>query len=134
MALLLDSLSWICLIGGVIISLIGAFGMLRLPDLFSRMHAAGMIDTLGVSLILFGLMFQGGGFLVTIKLVIILLFIYFTSPSATHALAKAALHGGLKPLVDKHENRSGMPLGKNDSSDNPLMSIGDSKDNEPSKT
>lgn len=103
--LLLDILSWMFLVGGVVISIIGGIGMLRLPDLFSRMHAAGMIDTLGAGLILVGLMLQGGGALVTIKLIAILLFIFFTSPTATHALAKAALHGGVKPLPGRAESK-----------------------------
>lgn len=134
MALLLDSLSWVCLIGGIVVSLIGGLGMLRLPDLFSRMHAAGMIDTLGIGLILIGLMFQGGGFLVTIKLVFILLFIFFTSPAATHALAKAALHGGVKPLVDKPDNGKSPILRQQESGEAPLASMPNSKDKEPSKT
>ena len=138
MDLLLDSLSWICLTGGIVVSLIGALGMLRLPDLFSRMHAAGMIDTLGIGLILIGLMFQGGGFLVTIKLVFILLFIFFTSPTATHALAKAALHGGIKPAVDKPHNGEAPWLEKPDGGEHPLTAVPtdlpDSKDREPSKT
>ena len=133
MDLLLDSLSWICVIGGVAFSLIGGLGMLRLPDLFSRMHAAGMIDTLGIGLILIGLMLQGGGFLVTIKLVFILIFIFFTSPSATHALAKAALHGGVKPLVDKPDNGAGPLLQRQDSDPAPAA-LPDSKDKAPSKT
>ena len=134
MDLLLDGLSWICVIGGIVISLIGALGMLRLPELFSRMHAAGMIDTLGIGLILIGLMFQGGGFLVTIKLVFILVFIFFTSPAATHALAKAALHGGVKPVVDKPGSGHTPLLDDEDSAPSPLASMPDSEDKEPSKT
>ena len=134
MALLLDGLSWICLIGGIVISVIGALGMLRLPDLFSRMHAAGMIDTLGIGLILIGLMFQGGGFLVTIKLVFILLFIFFTSPAATHALAKAALHGRVKPEVDKPGSGHMPLLDEEDSGPNPFAGTPDNREKEPSKT
>ena len=134
MDLLLDGLSWICLIGGIVISVIGALGMLRLPDLFSRMHAAGMIDTLGIGLILIGLMFQGGGFLVTIKLVFILLFIFFTSPAATHALAKAALHGRVKPQVDKAGSGHIPLLDEEDSGPTPLAGTPDNRGKEPSKT
>jgi len=134
MDLLLDSLSWICLMGGVVISLVGALGMLRLPDLFSRMHAAGMIDTLGIGLILVGLMFQGGGFLVTIKLIVILVFIFFTSPTATHALAKAALHGGVKPLLDAQDSGAETLLEKQETGESPLAAVPGSKDREPSKS
>ena len=77
--------------------------MIRLPDAFARMHAAGIIDTLGVGLILVGLIVQAGWSAVTIKLVLILAFIFFTSPTATHALAQAALNSGLKPLLGKKE-------------------------------
>ncbi len=100
METLLDILSWICLLAGVGFAIVAGLGLLRLPDLFSRMHAAGIGDTLAAGLILAGLMLQAGWSLNLIKLVLILIFILFTSPTATHALAKAALHGGLKPLTN----------------------------------
>ncbi|MGF1610192.1 MAG: monovalent cation/H(+) antiporter subunit G [Kiloniellales bacterium] len=110
-AVILDILSWACLLGGAAFSIIGGIGLLRLPDLFTRMHGAGLIDTLGAGLILIGLMLQGGASLVTAKLILILLFIFFTVPTATHALAKAALHSGVKPLVehDGGERKEGGP-------------------------
>ncbi len=89
-------LSWIALLIGSFLGISGAVGILRFPDFYSRMHAAGITDTLCASLILFGLMLQTQWDIVTVKLMIILLFIFLTSPTATHALAKAALHGGLK--------------------------------------
>ena len=97
MEILLDALSWICLIAGSVFILIGAVGVLRLPDMYARMHSAGIIDTLGAMLIILGLMFQGGLSIVTVKLVLIIVFILYTSPVATHALARAALADGLKP-------------------------------------
>ena len=100
MDLIADILSWALLLGGSAISIIGGIGMIRLPDLFTRMHAAGLIDTMGIGLIAIGLMVQSGFTLITVKLVIIVVFVLFTSPTATHALAKAALHGGVKPLLD----------------------------------
>ena len=98
MELALDILSWLCLVTGAVFGIIAGVGMIRLPDLFSRMHAAGIADTLAAGLILAGLMLQSGWSLNLAKLVLILAFILFTSPTATHALAKAALHGGLRPL------------------------------------
>jgi multicomponent Na+:H+ antiporter subunit G len=89
--------SWILLVGGSIFTLIGVIGMLRLPDMFARMHGASLIDTMGVLLILAGLALQSGWTIVTVKLVLIVIFIFYTSPTATHALAQAALWGGLKP-------------------------------------
>ncbi len=80
--------------------MIGGIGILRLPDVFTRMHAAGITDTMGAGLILAGLMAQAGLTLVTVKLVLIVLFLVVTSPTSTHALAKAALTGGLEPRLD----------------------------------
>ena len=100
MELIADILSWPLLIAGTVFAIIGGIGMIRLPDLFSRMHAASIVDTIAIALIAFGLMIQAGPTLVTVKLIIILLFVFMTSPTSTHALAKAALHGALRPLVD----------------------------------
>jgi multicomponent Na+:H+ antiporter subunit G len=95
----IDLLSWICLIGGGAFALIGAIGILRLPDVFTRMHAAGIVDTLGAGLILLGLILQAGFSAPSIKLALIGVFLFFTSPVTTHALARAALHGGTQPLL-----------------------------------
>jgi multicomponent Na+:H+ antiporter subunit G len=96
---LLDALSWVCLAVGVAFALIGALGMLRLPDVFSRMHAAGIIDACAAGLVLLGLAWQAPSWLVAVKLFLIYVFILYTSPTATHALARAALGGGCKPLL-----------------------------------
>lgn len=91
------------IIGGALIAvgaffyLVGAIGIYRMPDVFTRMHAASVSETLGVGLLLIGMMFLAGLTLVTLKLAIILGIIFFTSPMATHALAQAALHEGIKP-------------------------------------
>ena len=97
--LILDLISAGLLAAGSIFVLIGAFGLIRLPDFYTRLHAAGITDTLGAELILLGLMFQAGLSLVTIKLFLISLFIFFTSPTATHAVANAARVMGLKPIL-----------------------------------
>ena len=99
MSAAIDFLSWACLAAGGLFCVIGALGLLRMPDFFTRMHAASVTDTLGAGLILAGLMLQAGLTLVTAKLAIIVLLIFFTSPAATHALAKAALVRGVKPLL-----------------------------------
>lgn len=101
MAFVMDTISWIAVLAGSFFCLTGGLGIVRFPDIFSRLHPAGIIDTLGAGLILLGLIFQAGLTLVTIKLLLIFAFLLFTSPTATHALAKAALHGHVKPLVDK---------------------------------
>ena len=101
----LDIMSWILLGIGTLFLLIGAVGLIRLPDFFSRMHAAGLIDTLGAGLILVGLMIEAGWSLNLAKLVLILLFLLFTSPTSSHALAHAALVHGLKPWRHPKDDR-----------------------------
>ncbi len=109
MALIVDALSWACLLAGGFLGISGGVGILRFPDFFTRLHAAGVTDTLCTALILLGLMMQAGWGLVAVKLVFIILFLLLTSPTATHALARAALHGGLKPLLHGQENDSSKP-------------------------
>lgn len=99
MNMVLDLFSWFCLLTGGAVIIIGTIGMMRLPDFYTRLHAAGIIDTLGCILIILGLMVQAGFSLISVKLLLIVTFILFTAPTATHALAKAALHGHLKPLL-----------------------------------
>ena len=99
MNIMIDLLSWVSLVAGSIFLIIGTIGLIRLPDFFTRLHAASVVDTLGCILIMMGLMLQAGLSLVTVKLILIVIFILFTSPTAAHALAKAALHGEVKPLL-----------------------------------
>ena len=95
---IINILSWLCLLTGSFFAVSGGIGLLRFPDFFSRLHPAGVTDTLGAGLIILGLLFQAGLTLISFKLMMIIAFLLFTSPTATHALAKAALHGNLKPL------------------------------------
>jgi multicomponent Na+:H+ antiporter subunit G len=101
MILLQDILSWIMLLAGSLVLIIGVTGLIRFPDFYTRLHAASVIDTLGCMLIVLGLVIQAGFTIVTIKLVLIVIFILFTSPAAAHALAKSALHGELRPYIQK---------------------------------
>ncbi|HHW78917.1 MAG TPA: monovalent cation/H(+) antiporter subunit G [Xanthomonadaceae bacterium] len=103
MAALLDLFSWLMLLGGVAFSLIGGVGLLRMPDFYTRLHAASVTDTLGAGLILLGLMVQAGWTLVSVKLLLILVFMWFTGPIATHALARAALVDPANPRPLLHE-------------------------------
>jgi multicomponent Na+:H+ antiporter subunit G len=96
---LVDLASWICLIAGGSFCVVGGIGLLRMPDFYTRLHAASVTDTLGTALVLLGLVLQAGWSLVTVKLVILGLLIFFTSPAASHAIAKAALGQGLEPLL-----------------------------------
>ena len=105
MSELIDGLSWGLLLLGGFICVSGGIGMHRFPDFFSRMHAASVTDTLGGTLVLLGLMLQvDGQYLVLVKLVLVLLFILLTSPTGSHALAKAALHGGLRPKLGSKQD------------------------------
>lgn len=98
MTALADLLSWACLLAGGAFCVIGALGLVRMPSLFTRMHAASVTDTLGAGLILLGLVLQAGFTLVAVKLAVLGVLIVFASPTATHALAKAALARGVDPL------------------------------------
>ncbi len=95
--LILDAISWALLMAGCVLILIGALGLVRMPDFYCRLHPAGITDTLGADLILLGLMVQAGFSLITVKLLLIGAFMFFTSPTSTHAIANAALVAGLKP-------------------------------------
>jgi len=100
MAIILEIASWGLLIVGSVMLIIGGIGINRLPDVFSRMHAAGLIDTMGACSILIGLMLQAGLTIISIKLVLIVVFLLFTSPTTTHALARAAVNAGVLPRLD----------------------------------
>lgn len=102
-------MSWICLAAGGFFCVTGALGLVRMPDFYTRMHAASVTDTLGAGLILLGLALQAGITLVAVKLLMIGLLIFFTSPTATHALAKAAHARGVKPLLAVDGNASSKP-------------------------
>ncbi len=82
---------------GAVLGVVGAIGILRFPDFYTRMHAAGITDTLCTGFFIGGLMLQFGMTLATVKLLLIFMFMLFTCPTSTHALAKAARKGGLKP-------------------------------------
>ena len=97
MALLVDMLSWVLLLAGGFFVVVGSLGLVRMPDFFTRVHAASITDTLGAGLIIIGLLLQSPHWLGAVKLILIMLFLVLTGPTATHALAKAALHGGLRP-------------------------------------
>lgn len=100
-----DIFGWIFVVAGSVFVIIGGIGLLRLPDFYSRIHAAGITDTMGAWLILIGLMFSAGWSLVTAKLVMLLFFLLLTSPLASHALAKAAFMRGLKPMIGNELRR-----------------------------
>ena len=83
---------------GVVALLIGSLGLLRLPDVYCRIHAVGMIDTAGASFIILGMIIHEGFTFVTVKLVLIGVFMFFTSPIATQAVAQVAYKSGVVPI------------------------------------
>jgi multicomponent Na+:H+ antiporter subunit G len=102
----LDLASWALLVAGGLFCIVGGVGLNRMPDFYTRLHAASVTDTLGAGLILLGLILQAGFTLVAAKLAVIGLLIFFTSPAATHAIARAARGRGLEPLLAGKESPS----------------------------
>lgn len=103
MVIVIDTLSWALIIIGAFATLTGGIGVLRFPDIYTRMHAASITDTLGAGAILAGLILQAGPTLISAKLVLILVFLFFTSPTSSFALAHAALSSGVEPKL--HSDR-----------------------------
>jgi len=106
MDLMFDVLSRVSIAAGLFFMLVGALGVLRFPDVYTRLHAAGMTDTMGAGFLILGMaLYTVQGILhgealwwfVLVRLVLIYLFLLFTSPIATHALARAGLAGGVEP-------------------------------------
>ncbi len=106
MSAALDLASWILLAAGGLFCIVGAVGLHRMPDFYTRVHAASITDTVGAGLVLIGLILQAGWTLVAVKLVIIGLLLFLSSPTAAHAIAKAALGRGLQPLLDREDEPS----------------------------
>ena len=86
---------------GLVLVLAGAIGVIRLPDFYTRMHAAGVTDTLGAELIIFGLILQSGDWQTMAKLALVGLLLFLTSPTATPAVANAAHRADLKPDLSR---------------------------------
>jgi len=95
--ILLDILSVGVLVLGTVILIFAALGVARFPDFYSRLHAAGKGDTLGLALVLLGLMVAAGLSLVSLKLAFIVFFVFLLNPTATHALARGAWISGMRP-------------------------------------
>jgi len=100
---MIDLLSWVCLSLGGLLGIVAGIGMHRFPDFYTRLHAAGTTDTLCAALFLLGLGLQAGLTLASFKLFLIFAFIFFTSPTASHSLANAAMMGGVKPWTRNND-------------------------------
>ena len=102
--ILVDTVSWLLMTAGGAFVIIGTVGLIRFPDVYARMHATGITDTLGAGLLFIGMMVHAGFTQVTVKLVLILIFLLLTSPTSTYALANAAYNRGQKPVLSEKEN------------------------------
>ena len=99
MSALADLLSWAFLAAGAMFCVIGGVGLVRMPDFYTRAHAASVIETLGAGLVLLGLLLQAGWTLLAVKVLMLGLLMVFANPTATHALTRAALLRGVKPVL-----------------------------------
>jgi len=96
--LLLDLVSIISLIGGLFFLFVGTFGLLRLPDVYNRLHATTKCDTLGAGLVLLSLALQSS-LAVGVRLGLLIIFILITNPTAAHVIARAAYKTGIHPII-----------------------------------
>ena len=127
MSELLNIVSIILILSGLVFFLGASIGILRFPDFYTRMHAAGKGDTLSTILIMSGMAiqvigdFEGSSVLVAIKILAIAVLIMLTSPTSTHLLMKAGFDDGIIPVSkDKKTkiNDLGGPFLKDSLSDN----------------
>ena len=115
MSLLLDVISWVLLLLGGFFCLTAGLGLLRMPDFFTRAHAASILDSMGAGLILLGLALQAPNYLVVLKLMFIFFFLMITSLADIHALALTVNVAGINAQLANIVNR----LDKNADSEYP---------------
>jgi len=112
---IIDIASGVLFVAGSISLLIGGIGVLRMPAIYTRMHAAGITDTAGAALLTVGMMLQAPDWLIAIKLLLILIFLFFTSPTSTFALAHAAITSNVKPVLADDGDDKGADTGESSS-------------------
>jgi multicomponent Na+:H+ antiporter subunit G len=107
MRIAIDVASWLLIASGSFFAVVGMIGLVRMPEVFTRMHASSVMETLGAGLLLAGMMLQAGMSLVTFKLFFIFVLFFFTAPVVTHALAQAAQQGRVRSFLaeDRREAR-----------------------------
>ena len=107
MTFIVDLASWVLILLGSFFTVVGALGLLRMPDVFTRMHAVSLIDSLGFGLLIAGMVLQAGFSLVTLKLLLLLAMVFFTWPVVTHALAQVCLGEDIQPqLAEDRRDRA----------------------------
>lgn len=105
MGMVIDAISFLLVTLGGLCVIAGGIGVLRMPDFYTRMHAAGVTDSGALVLVVLGLALQAGWSLALAKLLAIVVFLFVTSPTAAYALANAALLSGLEPLGARRDDR-----------------------------
>ena len=98
---IIEGLSWGFILSGSVFAVVGSYGTVRFPFFWSRLHAASITDSGGMILLILGMCLQAGASLITVKLLIIGVFMFITGPTATHAVANAAIISGLRPKEGK---------------------------------
>lgn len=107
MIVIMSWLSDICLLLGAILVLTGAVGLLRLPNFYTRLHAASVTESLAATLLIIGIMLDTGWTLDTAKLMLVILIMIIANPTITHALCRAATHGGYTPdIADQNSDKN----------------------------
>ncbi len=109
MEMIADAVSWVFIVLGCFFILVGTIGLLRMPDVYTRMHSASIIDTLGATLLIIGFIIQAGFTLVSLKLWFVLALFFFFGPVASHALAQAALYAGIDPVLSEDRRNRELP-------------------------
>jgi len=108
--MIIEALQMLFLFIGTLFFFIGTIGLLRFPDVYTRLHAATKCDTLGLGMILFGVMLYEGATLSSVKMAFIIGFVFLTNPTAAHAIARAAYKHGIelwgKSVVDMYREVS----------------------------
>ncbi len=99
MSIFLDIISWILLLSGGFFCITAGVGLLRMPDFFTRAHAASILDSMGAGLILLGLALQAPNYLIALKLMFVFFFLIVTSLAAIHALAQTVNVAGINPRL-----------------------------------
>ena len=99
----MKALAFIFLLSGFFFITVTALGLIRFPDFYTRLHAAGKGDTLGIALFIIGLAIYNGLNLVSLKLLLIVLFVFLANPIGCHVLSRAAFKSGLKPWTREEE-------------------------------
>ncbi len=92
----------ILIAGGLFFLFVSAMGVIRMPDFYTRCHVTGKSETFGTMLILLGLAVWQGFNINSLKLMLILIFVFLANPTATHVMVQGAYRCGLKPWTFKH--------------------------------